>query len=71
MQAREFRTMGQRPGLPDRVIIRGQRPQAIVPDGAWQAAAPTGAWALVGCTVSPGFTFEGFELAPPDWAPAG
>ena len=49
----------------------GQRPQEIVPDGAWQAAAPTGAWALVGCTVSPGFTFEGFELAPPDWAPSG
>jgi predicted cupin superfamily sugar epimerase len=23
----------------------------------------------VGCTVSPGFTFEGFELAPPGWSP--
>jgi uncharacterized protein len=47
----------------------GQVPQAIVPEGAWQSAEPTGAWALVGCTVSPGFTFEGFELAPPDWTP--
>jgi len=24
---------------------------------------------LVGCTVAPAFRFEGFELAPPDWAP--
>jgi uncharacterized protein len=47
----------------------GQLPQAIVPAGAWQAAEPAGPWSLVGCTVSPGFTFAGFELAPPDWSP--
>ena len=28
-------------------------------------------FALVGCTVSPGFRFEGFELAPPDFDIAG
>jgi uncharacterized protein len=28
-----------------------------------------GAWTLLGCTVAPGFDFEGFELAPPDFAP--
>jgi predicted cupin superfamily sugar epimerase len=28
-----------------------------------------GAFTLVGCTVSPGFTFDGFEMAPPDWRP--
>lgn len=39
-------------------------PQLIVPEGHWQAAATTGDWTLVGCTVSPGFQFEGFELAP-------
>jgi uncharacterized protein len=50
-------------------LAAGQRPQAIVPEGAWQAAEPAGAWVLVGCTVSPGFTFAGFELAPPDWSP--
>ena len=44
-------------------LAAGQVPQAIVPTGAWQAAEPTGAWTLVGCTVSPGFTFAGFELA--------
>ncbi|QDC09965.1 cupin domain-containing protein [Oceanicola sp. D3] len=42
-----------------------QSPQIIVPKHHWQAAeaGPDG-WALVGCTVSPGFTFEGFTLAP-------
>ena len=52
-------------------LAAGQAPQAIVPQGAWQAAEPTGAWTLVGCTVSPGFTFDGFELAPPAWEPPG
>ncbi|WP_103255817.1 cupin domain-containing protein [Tabrizicola aquatica] len=41
--------------------------QAVVPAGWWQAARSTGAWTLVSCTVSPGFRFEGFELAPPGW----
>jgi predicted cupin superfamily sugar epimerase len=50
-------------------VLGGQIPQAIVPDGAWQSAEPTGPWVLVGCTVSPGFTFEGFDLAPAGWAP--
>jgi len=43
----------------------GERPQTIVPAGWWQEAETTGDWTLVGCTVSPGFRFEGFELAPP------
>jgi hypothetical protein len=42
----------------------GERPQAIVPQGAWQSAESLGQWTLVGCTVSPGFEFSGFELAP-------
>lgn len=50
-------------------IAAGQRPQITVPPDWWQAATSLGAWTLVGCTVSPGFTFEGFELAPPDWRP--
>lgn len=40
----------------------GQRPQYVVPAGAWQSARTLGAWTLVGCTVSPAFNFEGFEL---------
>ncbi len=43
----------------------GQVPQLIVPKDHWQAAAAPEGWALVGCTVSPGFQFEGFELAAP------
>ncbi len=44
-------------------------PQVIVPAQAWQAAESLGDWTLVGCTVAPGFTFEGFELAPAGWSP--
>ncbi|WP_299374563.1 cupin domain-containing protein [uncultured Tateyamaria sp.] len=40
-------------------------PQLIVPEGHWQAARSTGDWTLVSCTVSPGFSFDGFTLAPP------
>jgi uncharacterized protein len=47
----------------------GQRPQLIVPAGDWQAAISLGAWTLVGCTVSPAFEFDAFELAEPGWAP--
>lgn len=50
-------------------VAEGQRPQGVVPEGAWQAARTTGAWTLVGCTVAPGFEFSGFELAPEGWAP--
>ena len=51
-------------------VANGQTPQVIVPPGAWQSARAQGGWTLVGCTVSPGFEFETFELAPPDWRPA-
>lgn len=40
-------------------------PQIIVPRDHWQAARSTGAFTLVSCTVSPGFSFDGFTLAPP------
>ncbi len=44
-------------------------PQVSVPARAWQAAESLGDWTLVGCTVAPGFHFDGFELAPVDWKP--
>ena len=50
-------------------LASGERPQAIVPVQAWQAAETTGDWTLVGCTVAPGFDFARFELAPKDWTP--
>ena len=51
-------------------LAAGERPQAIVPAHAWQAAQSLGEWTLVSCTVAPGFDFKGFELAPKDWAPS-
>lgn len=50
-------------------LAGGERPQIVVPAGSWQAAVTTGGFTLVSCTVSPGFEFAGFELAPPEWAP--
>jgi predicted cupin superfamily sugar epimerase len=47
----------------------GERPQAVVPRHAWQAAESLGDWTLVGCTVAPAFEFAGFELALLRWAP--
>ena len=43
-------------------LVAGQRPQGVVPAHAWQQARSLGAWTLVGCTVSPAFEFEGFEM---------
>ena len=50
-------------------LLAGERPQAVVDAGVWQSAETLGAWTLVGCTVAPGFEFEGFEIAPCDFAP--
>ena len=50
-------------------VLGGERPQAVVPADAWQGARSLGDWTLVGCTVTPGFRFDGFELAPPGWSP--
>jgi predicted cupin superfamily sugar epimerase len=50
-------------------LAAGQRPQFVVPAGAWQSARSLGEHTLVGCTVSPAFEFAGFELAGPDWRP--
>ena len=50
-------------------LAGGERPQILVPAGAWQSAESLGDWTLAGCTVSPGFVFEHFELAPSGWRP--
>jgi predicted cupin superfamily sugar epimerase len=51
-------------------LAAGERPQAVVPVHAWQAARSLGDWTLVGCTVAPGFDYSGFELAPQGWSPS-
>jgi len=48
-------------------VLNGQSPQLIVPTHHWQAARSTGDYTLVGCTVSPAFRFEGFEMADADF----
>ena len=40
----------------------GERPCAAVPAGVWMGAATTGEWSLVGTTMAPPYTPEGFEL---------
>jgi predicted cupin superfamily sugar epimerase len=51
-------------------IAAGEKPQLVVPPKAWQSARSLGTYTLVGCTVAPGFDFDRFELAPPDFEPA-
>ena len=50
-------------------VEAGETPQGIVPAHAWQMARPLGAFTLVGCTVTPGFAFAGFELAAEGFEP--
>ena len=50
-------------------LAAGQRPHLVIPEGCWQTATSLGAWSLVGCTVAPAFTFDGFEMAPAGWRP--
>ncbi|MCB1518715.1 MAG: cupin domain-containing protein [Hyphomicrobiaceae bacterium] len=52
-------------------VLKGEQPQIVVPAGHWQSAESLGDWTLVGCTVAPGFQFEGFETAPRSWSPQG
>jgi hypothetical protein len=66
----DLETASARPGPPQtsvrlgRDLAGGEEPQAVVPPWFWQRARSTGDWSLVGCTVSPPFSFEAFEVAP-------
>ncbi|MFG3662205.1 cupin domain-containing protein [Streptomyces sp. NPDC047706] len=44
-------------------VLGGQHPQFTVPAGTWMGGrvAEGGAWTFLGCTMAPGFTFEGYE----------
>jgi len=50
-------------------VDEAQAPQVVVPPGAWQSAKSLGDYTLVGCTVSPGFEFEHFEMAAEGFEP--
>lgn len=45
-----------------RDVLRGERPQVVIPAGVLQAAVPKGEYTLVGCTVAPGFDFADWEM---------
>ena len=45
-------------------LIKSHAPQILVNKNLWQSAETTGDYTLVGCTVSPGFEFSKFILAP-------
>ena len=40
----------------------GERPQVVVPAGTWQGTSSGGEWTLLGTTMAPGFSWDGFEL---------
>ncbi|NNN31540.1 cupin domain-containing protein [Streptomyces sp. S3(2020)] len=42
-------------------VLTGQHVQLTVPAGTWMGARTRGAWTLFGCTMAPGFTYEGYE----------
>ena len=50
-------------------MASGQAPQVVVDAGVWQSARPLGRYSLVGATVTPAFTFDGFELRQDPAAP--
>ncbi|MFI8089051.1 cupin domain-containing protein [Streptomyces sp. NPDC086080] len=44
-------------------VLGGQHVQLTVPAGTWMGArvAAGGTWTFFGCTMAPGFTYEGYE----------
>ncbi|MFJ7337971.1 cupin domain-containing protein [Streptomyces sp. NPDC101110] len=44
-------------------VLHGQHVQFTVPAGTWMGGTVHGAgqWTLFGCTMAPGFTFDGYE----------
>ncbi|MEW5733204.1 MAG: cupin domain-containing protein [Thermodesulfobacteriota bacterium] len=44
-------------------LLSGQRPQAVAPGGTWfgGSLAPGGRFALIGCTLSPGYSDDDYE----------
>lgn len=58
-----------------RSVVLGPNPlaghclQQRVEPNEWQSAEAHEGWALVACVVVPAFSFDGFSMAPPGWAP--
>ncbi len=66
MTAVDHETIETRLGLD---VAACECPQYIVQPNQWQAAHAEAGWCLVACVVVPGFSFDGFEMAPAGWTP--
>jgi len=42
-------------------VLAGQSVQLTVPAGTWMGGRTLGTWTFFGCTMAPGFTYEGYE----------
>lgn len=52
-------------------VMANELPQLLAPAHRWQRAKSNGNWTLVSCSVSPGFTFENYDLIEnPSWHPS-
>ncbi|EGX88143.1 cupin superfamily protein [Cordyceps militaris CM01] len=52
-------------------FFANESPQVVILKDQWQSARSHGNWTLVGTTVAPAFSTDGYELAPPGWKPKG
>lgn len=50
-------------------ILGNQTPQVIIEKGQWQRATSLRSWTLVGTTIAPGFSENGYELPAPGFEP--
>ena len=62
-------------GLTSNTIILGndinkkESMHIVIKAGSWFSMRSNGKYSLIGCTVSPGFNYSDFELAPKYWKP--
>ena len=52
-------------------INENQNLHIIIKSKTWFSMKSNGEYSLIGCTVSPGFNYSDFELAPKTWQPGG
>ena len=52
-----------------RDVFNNQKLHLVISAGSWFGMTSSGSYSLIGCTVSPGFEYKDFELAPKDWEP--
>ena len=50
-------------------LDNNERHHLVVTAGSWFSMTSSGSFSLIGCTVSPGFDYKDFELAPKNWEP--